>query len=79
MRYYITTLQHPSGDRMARKNVEKTYTDKRGKFAPGNPGKPKGARHKVTRAVEELLEGQAEDSYLALTTFENHLDCSLHL
>jgi len=45
---------------MARKNEQKTYTDKRGKFAPGNPGKPKGARHKVTRAVEDLLEGQAE-------------------
>lgn len=33
----------------------------RGKpFAAGNPGKPIGARHKVTRAVEALLEGQHE-------------------
>ncbi|WP_374572795.1 hypothetical protein [Phenylobacterium sp.] len=33
----------------------------RGKpFALGNPGKPKGARHKVTLAVEELLDGEAE-------------------
>jgi hypothetical protein len=40
-----------------RKNVTKT----RGRpFAPGNPGRPKGARHRVTRAVEELLEGEAE-------------------
>ena len=31
-----------------------------GKFAPGNPGKPIGARHKVTLAVSGLLEGQAE-------------------
>ena len=31
-----------------------------GKFAPGNPGKPPGTRHRVTRAVEELLDGQAE-------------------
>jgi hypothetical protein len=33
-----------------------------GTFAEGNPGggKPKGARHKVTRAIEELLEGQHE-------------------
>jgi Family of unknown function (DUF5681) len=35
-----------------------------GTFAPGvsgNPaGKPAGARHKVTRAVEALLEGQAD-------------------
>jgi hypothetical protein len=29
-------------------------------FAPGNPGKPRGARHKATLAVSELLEGEAE-------------------
>ena len=45
---------------MKRKNVGNTYTDTAGKFASGNPGRPKGARHKVTRAVEELLEGQCE-------------------
>lgn len=45
---------------MARKNDSKTYTDASGKFAEGNPGKPKGARHKVTLAVEALLSGQAE-------------------
>ncbi|MDQ1231686.1 DUF5681 domain-containing protein [Sphingomonas sp. SORGH_AS_0879] len=33
----------------------------RGKpFEKGNPGKPKGARHRVTRAIEALLEGQHE-------------------
>jgi hypothetical protein len=38
-----------------RKNARKTP----GKpFAPGNPGRPRGARHKVTLAVEALLEGQ---------------------
>lgn len=43
--------------RKPRKNAANT----RGKpFEPGNPGKPKGARHRVTRAVEALLEGQAE-------------------
>lgn len=31
-----------------------------GKFAPGNPGKPKGARHRATLAVEALIEGSAE-------------------
>lgn len=31
-----------------------------GTFTPGNPGKPRGARHATTRAVEELLQGQAE-------------------
>ena len=27
----------------------------------GNPGRPKGARHKVTQAVEALLDGEAEE------------------
>lgn len=31
-----------------------------GRFAKGNPGRPKGTRLKVTRAVEDLLDGQAE-------------------
>jgi len=30
------------------------------RFQPGNPGKPKGARHKTTVAIEALLEGEAE-------------------
>lgn len=45
---------------MPRKNETKTYTDARGKFARGNPGRPKGARHKTTLAIEALLEGQGE-------------------
>jgi len=28
------------------------------KFQPGNPGKPRGARHRTTLAIEALLEGQ---------------------
>ncbi|KIC44982.1 hypothetical protein RA28_10775 [Ruegeria sp. ANG-S4] len=47
-------------DESERKNVVNTYTDESGKFAQGNPGKPRGTRHRVTRAVEELLEGQSE-------------------
>ena len=43
-----------------RNNVGKTYTDEQGKFATGNPGRPKGARHMATRAIEALLEGQGE-------------------
>jgi hypothetical protein len=40
-----------------RKNAAKT----RGKpFEPGNPGRPKGARHRVTLAIEALLDGQYE-------------------
>jgi len=31
-----------------------------GTFAEGNPGRPVGSRHKTTRAVEALLEGEAE-------------------
>ena len=31
-----------------------------GKFASGNSGKPRGARHKITRAIEALLQGEAE-------------------
>lgn len=40
-----------------------TKTDDRnpdGTFAEGNPGRPKGARHRVTLAVEAMLEGQQE-------------------
>jgi hypothetical protein len=31
-----------------------------GTFGPGNPGKPKGTRHKATQAALALLEGEAE-------------------
>lgn len=31
-----------------------------GTFAPGNPGRPKGTRMMVTRAVAELMDGEAE-------------------
>lgn len=40
-----------------------TTTDERnpdGTFAPGNPGRPKGARHKTTLAIEALMEGEGE-------------------
>jgi hypothetical protein len=41
-----------------RKNAANT----RGKpFGAGNPGKPKGARHKTTLAIEALLDGEAEE------------------
>jgi hypothetical protein len=45
---------------MARNNVSNPYTGGCGKFRPGNPGRPKGARHKTTLAIEALLDGQAE-------------------
>lgn len=31
-----------------------------GTFAAGNPGKPRGARHKATQAALALLDGEAE-------------------
>ena len=31
-----------------------------GTFAPGNSGKPRGTRHKATRAALALLDGEAE-------------------
>jgi hypothetical protein len=40
-----------------RKNAQTT----RGKpFPPGNPGRPKGARHKVTTLAEKLMSDDAE-------------------
>ncbi len=39
-----------------RKNGRKTD----GKFAGGNPGRPKGARHKTTLAIQALLDGEGE-------------------
>ena len=33
----------------------KTYTDKTGKFASGNPGRPKGATNKAARELREQL------------------------
>ncbi|CAM3133711.1 DUF5681 domain-containing protein [Sphingomonas antarctica] len=41
-----------------RNDTDNTVTDTR--FKHGNPGKPKGARSRVSRAIEALLEGQHE-------------------
>jgi len=44
-------------EKSARKNAENT----RGRpFEQGNPGRPKGSRNRATRAIEQLLEGEAE-------------------
>jgi hypothetical protein len=39
-------------------NTEEIPLD--GRFQPGNAGKPRGARHKTTPAIEALLHGEAE-------------------
>lgn len=44
----------------ARNNGETTGRDASGRFTVGNPGRPKGARHKATRAAQQLLDGEAE-------------------
>lgn len=43
-----------------------------GTFAPGNPGKPKGSRHRATRAIEAILDGQKEA--LTQTAIEKALE-----
>ncbi|MCK0102539.1 DUF5681 domain-containing protein [Pseudohalocynthiibacter sp. F2068] len=45
---------------MNRKSGTNSDRNPDGTFGEGNPGKPKGTRHRVTRAIEELLEGQSE-------------------
>ncbi|EME68269.1 hypothetical protein H261_19204 [Paramagnetospirillum caucaseum] len=42
-------------------DTRKCAAKTRGKpFQPGNPGKPPGTRHRATRAVLELLDGEAD-------------------
>lgn len=43
-----------------RKCGPKSGRDKNGRFGPGNPGKPRGTKHKATRATEAMLKGQSE-------------------
>jgi hypothetical protein len=45
---------------MAAMTDRKSGRNTDGTFAAGNPGKPKGARHKATRAALALLDGEAE-------------------
>ena len=41
-------------------NDRKSGRNTDGTFGPGNPGKPKGARHKATKAALAMLDGEAE-------------------
>ena len=43
-----------------RNNGAKTDRNPDGTFSTGNPGRPKGSRHKYTLALERLLDGEAE-------------------
>lgn len=39
---------------------DRVERDARGRFRPGSGGRPPGARNRATRAVEALLDGEAE-------------------
>jgi hypothetical protein len=43
-----------------RNNGPETGRTRAGRFGPGNPGRPRGARHKATMAALAILDGQAE-------------------
>lgn len=43
-----------------RNNGQETGRTRAGRFTAGNPGRPKGARHKATVAALALLDGQAQ-------------------
>jgi len=43
-----------------RNNRATTGRDGSGRFTTGNPGRPRGARHKATQAAQALLDGEAE-------------------
>lgn len=43
-----------------RKNGESTGRDSNGRFSSGNAGRPRGSKNKSTRAIDALLEGEAE-------------------
>jgi hypothetical protein len=45
-----------------------------GTFGPGNPGKPKGARHKATKAAMAFLDGEAEALTRQAVTMALHGD-----
>jgi len=50
-------------------NPRKNATKTRGKpFRSGNPGKPKGARHKTTLLAEKLMQDDAENIVNAVLT-----------
>lgn len=52
------TADQDSAGRKNGRNTEARKPD--GTFAAGNPGRPQGARHKTTLAMEALLDGEAE-------------------
>ena len=58
----LPTPDRNSGFRTARPepSVPAATRNPDGTFAPGNPGKPPGSRHRATQAVQALLEGEAE-------------------
>jgi hypothetical protein len=52
------SIVNEQGDRNNGATTEGRNPD--GTFAQGNPGRPRGSRHKATEAVQALLDGQTE-------------------
>ncbi|WP_368373276.1 DUF5681 domain-containing protein [Roseovarius sp. THAF27] len=52
------TIPCAPADRNSGTNSEGRNPD--GTFAPGNPGKPKGSRHRATQAMQELLDADGD-------------------
>jgi hypothetical protein len=46
--------------------------DTQGRFAPGNPGKPRGARSKVAAEIDKMLEEAAPDAFETIRTAARH-------
>jgi hypothetical protein len=61
LRRYLENLQGDIAMTGTRNNGRSTEgRDERGRFGPGNQGRPQGARHRATLAAEALLDGEAE-------------------
>jgi hypothetical protein len=54
-----------SNDNTPKKTDEIGQRDDKGRFAEGNPGKPKGARHKLTGAIKNILMDVFETDFTA--------------
>jgi hypothetical protein len=55
-----TPADAPRSLQTVRSDTALSGRDARGRFGPGNPGKPKGARHRATKALETLLEADGQ-------------------
>lgn len=52
---------HPENTGKKRDAVGRGKPPKEHQFKPGNPGRPRGSRHKTTLAIQALLDGEGEE------------------